>query len=91
MIQYNTIQYNFIAKWNEWTAAGEVDKTEQLQRKRTHLCDDTQRKWKTRHVGEYVFSGAVLFLLPSVDTIARGMFCGAKYTHHTFITPIIKH
>ena len=22
--------------------------------------------------------------------IARGMFCGAKYTHHTF-TPIIKH
>ena len=30
-------------------------------------------------------------LLPSVSTlIARGMFCGAKYTHHTF-TPIIKH
>ena len=30
-------------------------------------------------------------LLPSVNTlIARGMFCGAKYTHHTF-TPIIKH
>ena len=27
-------------------------------------------------------------LLPSVNTlIARGMFCGAKYTHHTF-TPI---
>ena len=30
-------------------------------------------------------------LLPSVNTlIARGMFCGAKYTHHTF-TPIIEH
>ena len=30
-------------------------------------------------------------LLPSVNTlIARGMFCGAKYTHHT-ATPIIKH
>ena len=30
-------------------------------------------------------------LLPSVNTlIARGMFCSAKYTHHTF-TPIIKH
>ena len=30
-------------------------------------------------------------LLLSVNTlIARGMFCGAKYTHHTF-TPIIKH
>ena len=29
-------------------------------------------------------------LLPSVNTlIARGMLCGAKYTHHTF-TPIIK-
>ena len=29
--------------------------------------------------------------MPSVNTpIARGMFCGAKYTHHTF-TPIIKH
>ena len=30
-------------------------------------------------------------LLPSVKTlITRGMFCGGKYTHHTF-TPIIKH
>ena len=29
-------------------------------------------------------------LLPSVSTIARGMFCGAKYTYHTF-TPMIKH
>ena len=30
-------------------------------------------------------------LLVSVNIlIARGMFCGAKYTHHTF-TPIIKH
>ena len=29
-------------------------------------------------------------LLPSVHTVARGMFCRAKYTHHTF-TPIIKH
>ena len=30
-------------------------------------------------------------LLPSVNTlIARGMFCGARYTHHTF-TPIIQH
>ena len=29
-------------------------------------------------------------LLPSVNTIARRMFSGAKYTHHTF-TPVIKH
>ena len=29
-------------------------------------------------------------LLPSVNTIARGMFCGAKYTHLTF-TPVLKH
>ena len=30
-------------------------------------------------------------LLPSFNTLtAPGMFCGAKYTHHTF-TPIIKH
>ena len=30
-------------------------------------------------------------LLLSVNTlIARGMFCGAKYTHHT-VTPILKH
>ena len=30
-------------------------------------------------------------LLPSVNTlIARGMFCDARYTHHT-LTPIIKH
>ena len=30
-------------------------------------------------------------LLPSDNTlITRGMFCGAKYTHHTF-TPIIQH
>ena len=30
-------------------------------------------------------------LLPSVNTlIARGMLCGAKYTHHTF-TAIMKH
>ena len=28
-------------------------------------------------------------LLPSVNIIAQGMFCGSKYTHHTF-TPIIK-
>ena len=28
-------------------------------------------------------------LLPNVNTIALGMLCGAKYTHHTF-TPIIK-
>ena len=29
-------------------------------------------------------------LLPIVNTVARGMFCGPKYTHHTF-TPIMKH
>ena len=29
-------------------------------------------------------------LLPSVHTIALGLFCGARYTHHIF-TPIIKH
>ena len=29
-------------------------------------------------------------VLPSVNTITLGMFCGAKYTHHTFM-PIIKH
>ena len=28
-------------------------------------------------------------LLPSVSVTARGMFCGANYTRHTF-TPIIK-
>ena len=28
-------------------------------------------------------------LLPSVNTIARGMICGDKYTHHIF-TPVIK-
>ena len=29
--------------------------------------------------------------MPSVSTlIARGLFCSAKYTHHTF-TPVIKH
>ena len=32
-----------------------------------------------------------IILLPCVNTLlARGMFCGAKYTHHTF-TPILKH
>ena len=37
---------------------------------------------------QYIYN---ITLLPSVNTlIARGMFCGAKYTHHTF-TPIIKH
>ena len=30
-------------------------------------------------------------LLPSVNTlIAQGIFCGAKYTHHT-LSPIVKH
>ena len=29
-------------------------------------------------------------LLPSVKTVALEMFCGAKYTHHTF-TPVMKH
>ena len=29
-------------------------------------------------------------LLTSVNTIARGIFCGARYTQHSF-TPIIKH
>ena len=29
-------------------------------------------------------------VLPSVNTIALGMFCGFKWTHHIF-TPIIKH
>ena len=29
-------------------------------------------------------------LLPSVNTIALGMFCGAKYTNYTFM-PFIKH
>ena len=28
--------------------------------------------------------------LPSVNTIALGVVCGDKYTHHTF-TPVIKH
>ena len=31
-------------------------------------------------------------LLPSVNIIARRMFCGAKYTHHMYVsTPITKH
>ena len=29
-------------------------------------------------------------LLPSVNTVALGVFCGAKYTPNTFM-PIIKH
>ena len=29
-------------------------------------------------------------LLPNVITITVGMFCDAKYTHHTFM-PIVKH
>ena len=27
-------------------------------------------------------------LLPSVNIIARVMFCGAKHTHHTFTPPV---
>ena len=39
----------------------------------------------TRNVLQYYTT-----LLPGVGTSALGMFCGAKYTHHTF-TPVIKH
>ena len=42
---------------------------------------------------EYRMLGTLQYnitLLPSVNTIALGMFCGAKYTHHT-LTPVIKH
>ena len=55
-----------------------------------------QMRLKTDFVGEghiFYFKFTIQYnitLLPSVNTmIARGMFCGAKYTHHTFI-PIIK-
>ena len=41
-------------------------------------------------VVEYTIRQYNTTLLPSVNTIARGMFCGARYTHHT-LTPIIKH
>ena len=47
-ILYNTIQYNFIAKWNGWTTAGEVDKTEQLQR--NVLTYKTTHKENEKHV-----------------------------------------
>ena len=55
--------------------------------------------WSTETVPDKSLENGVAYntiqynttLLPSVNTlIARGMFCGAKYTHHTF-TPIIKH
>ena len=43
------------------------------------------------HFSPFNNSNNNITLLPSVNTlIARGMFYGAKYTHHTF-TPIIKH
>ena len=46
------------------------------------------------HLGVTVVASEIQYnitLLPSVNTlIARGMFCGAMYTHHTF-TPITKH
>ena len=32
----------------------------------------------------------VITLLPSVSAVVLGMFCGAKYTHHTFM-PVVKH
>ena len=47
--------------------------------------------WDKSWVGTVYAVCENLTLLPSVNTvIARGMFCGVKYTHHTF-TPIIKH
>ena len=56
------------------------------------LCAAT----KLQTVGSVVWASQIKIiqysttLLPRVNTIAIGMFCGAKYTHHTF-TPIIKH
>ena len=42
-------------------------------------------------IGRFQMTPYNTSVLPSVSTqIARGMFCGVKYTHHTF-TPIIKH
>ena len=44
--------------------------------------------WQSKGIDLITYN---ITLLPSVSTlIAQGVFCGAKYTHHTFI-PIIKH
>ena len=50
----------------------------------THKPVETHRRIKSR----LLFQDNTT-LLPNVNTIALGMFCGAKYTHHTF-TSIIK-
>ena len=51
----------------------------------------TKLMFKTNSSCYSEYNTIYITLLPTVNTlIARGMFCGAKYTHHTF-TPIIKH
>ena len=56
------------------------------------------RKWSRNHSKSSIICECygnrlkqyITTLLPSVNTIALGTFCCAKYTHHTF-TPIIKY
>ena len=69
--------------------------------KSLHVC--TVCIWRCEHArfcvevflcAIYTFSFIHSFIchgkMPCVSTVAQGMFCGAKYTYHTF-TPIIKH
>ena len=59
-----------------------------------HLPERSQdkKRFKFLHITyRQIYTISNITWLPSVNTLtARGMFCGAKYTHHTF-TPIIKH
>ena len=71
----------------------QVGFSEQLQRTEpSSLCCLAERSvWRNvpnRVVMKPNFNFTTL--LPSLNTVAQGMFCDAKYTHHTF-TPIIKH
>ena len=67
--------------------------SEQLQKTEPScLCCLAERSmWRNvpnQVVMKYNFNFTTL--LPSLNTVAQGMFCDARYTHHTF-TPIIKH
>ena len=52
-------------------------------------CNKKNHRMLTHTAGQDTVQHSTT-LWPSVNTTAQGMFCGAKYTHHTF-TPIIKH
>ena len=64
------------------TGKGELGLTCRAVRNRWQLAGSTTIQYNIQYN---------ITLAPSVSTlIVQGMFCGAKYTHHTF-TPIIKH